>query len=379
MFHKYLGRSFILTSKKHKVYCPNGYSQIDKGKTDTGNVRNGSRTVLDSLYKIIHYYVRQNYFFKILNVQRTLAFKHRSLKTIRTMALVSLISSLLLVATCSYNSGIYALPGRGGSGLAGPGGLSGIPHSPLSNTPGAPSGISQLPNNIHPNNVNPNNPAANHCTGYGVSINPCGPNNLHPNNNGRTVVHPSNNAQTTVIHPTNCQVPTAVHHTNTPSITVIHPSNCPSPSPANGHIVVNSGSSSSSSSLTVNNIRSSNSGGTAEKGTNAAGLLDYLLPKSNQNNIVIPVANAGYNIMAYPYSYVTLDGSRSYDPAGNSLHFSWVQLDGDVVASLYNSNTSDATFIAPLIQYPTNLTFQLVVNNGQADSEPSYVYVTVVP
>jgi len=81
---------------------------------------------------------------------------------------------------------IYALPGRGSDG--GRGGRSGLA------APGGLSSVTHAPNNSSPNNVssNRNNPVvADHCMGYGVSINPCGPNTLHRNNDGRTVVRPT--------------------------------------------------------------------------------------------------------------------------------------------------------------------------------------------
>jgi hypothetical protein len=183
----------------------------------------------------------------------------------------------------------------------------------------------------------------------------------HTNNPSNTVVHPTNCPNTAVVQPTNCNIPTTVRHTNAPSTTVVRPTNCP---PAG---------SSTSNSLTINNVQSST---TTEQSTNA-GLFDYLSAESNQNNIM-PVANAGPNQIAYSYTYVTLDGSKSYDPNGNSLSFSWMQVVGDPVP-LSNYNIANPIFIAPIVPYPTTLTFQLIVNNGQANSNPSYVYITVEP
>ena len=67
---------------------------------------------------------------------------------------------------------------------------------------------------------------------------------------------------------------------------------------------------------------------------------------------------------------MTLDGSNSYDPNGNSIGFSWMQVGGNP-APLSNYNTANPIFIAPIVPYPTTLTFQLIVNNGEADSSPS--------
>jgi hypothetical protein len=180
----------------------------------------------------------------------------------------------------------------------------------------------------------------------------------HTNGSSTTVVHPTNCPNPTLIQPTNCNMPTTVRHTNTPSTTVIRPTNCPQ---------------ASSNSLTINNVQSSS---TTEQNTNA-GLFDYLYAESSQNNI-IPVANAGPNQIAYSYTYVILDGSNSYDPNSNSLSYSWMQVGGDPVP-LSNYNTANPIFVAPIVPYPTPLTFQLIVNNGQANSSPSYLNITVEP
>ena len=166
-----------------------------------------------------------------------------------------------------------------------------------------------------------------------------------------------------MIQPANCNVPTAVRHTSAPSTTTFHPANCPPPTSV------------SSNSLTINNVQSSNSAGTTEPN---AGIFDYLTAESSQNNN-IPIANAGPNLIAYSYNYVTLDGSQSYDPNGNPLNFSWKQLAGEPVVAESNYNAANPIVIAPIVVYPPTLTIQLVVNNGQAYSNPSYVHVLVEP
>jgi hypothetical protein len=129
----------------------------------------------------------------------------------------------------------------------------------------------------------------------------------------------------------------------------VHPSNCPPPSPG------------SSNSLTVNNVQSSSSSGGS----------------TTSQTTIPPVANAGSNQNAHSSDQVTLDGTKSYDPNGHSLTFSWLQLAGGPVVVLSSDNKAKPTFTTPLVTNTTNLTFQLIVNNGSADSNPAYVSVRV--
>ena len=117
------------------------------------------------------------------------------------------------------------------------------------------------------------------------------------------------------------------------------------------------------SSLTVNNVQSSNSGSSTTK------------QESNKNTI--PVANAGSNQKVHQSEHVTLDGTKSYDPSGNPLKFSWLQLTGGPVVALSNENSTNAMFVAPSVTQTTSLIFQLIVNDDQAYSKPSYVTITV--
>jgi len=87
-----------------------------------------------------------------------------------------------------------------------------------------------------------------------------------------------------------------------------------------------------------------------------------------------PVADAGEDQGAYAdvncSAEVTLDGSASYDPDGLELTCEWSwTIDGE----LYK-----AYGITPTIELPVGEhTIQLIVNNGECDSEPNEVMVTV--
>lgn len=331
--------------------------------------------------------------------------KMKPFKLVVTLFLVSLTLSLFLTS-------VYALPGR--IGASGGGG-----------SKAGPSGFERPDNNngVHENNLGgvlsgmeglPSPPSDSNPTG-GLA-------NLHPSTNGGTpaalsglqqqqqqqqrqplananhadgcptVVHP-NGADTNVVQPSNCSPPapdntpqasSRVVHTNTNNnncAAVVHPNGADTkvvsangcPTNTNTHVTVNSGgttASSSSSSLTVNNVQGSNSG-TSSGSSGSSGI------STNANTI--PIANAGPNQKVHASDRVVLDGSKSSDPSGDSLKFSWLQIAGGPVVSLSNHNKDKATFVAPSVTGSTILTFQLIVNNGNYYSAPSYATITVQP
>ena len=77
----------------------------------------------------------------------------------------------------------------------------------------------------------------------------------------------------------------------------------------------------------------------------------------------LPVAVAGPDQTVVNDSLVTLDGTRSYDPNGDAISYSWQQTSGQTV-SLSNPNVPDPSFTVPP---NANLSFDLTVTaNGQS-------------
>ena len=73
---------------------------------------------------------------------------------------------------------------------------------------------------------------------------------------------------------------------------------------------------------------------------------------------------------------VTLDGSQSNDPNGDSLSYAWTQTLGPAV-ELANADTNNATFVAPLVTSDTLLRFSLQVTDSGGLSDTAIASVTV--
>jgi hypothetical protein len=88
-----------------------------------------------------------------------------------------------------------------------------------------------------------------------------------------------------------------------------------------------------------------------------------------------PIADAGEEQVVYAdadfTADVTLDGSESDDPDGDELSYLWTWTIG--------GETHQATGVNPQIELPVGeYTVTLVVNDGQEDSEPDQVVITVI-
>ena len=89
-----------------------------------------------------------------------------------------------------------------------------------------------------------------------------------------------------------------------------------------------------------------------------------------------PSADAGADQIVSEGDTVQLDASGSSDPDGNTLFFTWTQTAGPAV-SMVNQWSATPSFFAPGVNADTVLTFQVVASDGELDSAPDTVNITV--
>jgi hypothetical protein len=87
-----------------------------------------------------------------------------------------------------------------------------------------------------------------------------------------------------------------------------------------------------------------------------------------------PSANAGHDQTVDEGTLVTLDGTTSSDPDGNTLTYLWTAPSGITLSS---TSAAKPTFTAPEVNSDTQYNFTLVVSDGSLSSAPVSVLVTV--
>ena len=90
-----------------------------------------------------------------------------------------------------------------------------------------------------------------------------------------------------------------------------------------------------------------------------------------------PVARASTAASVDSGAAVVLDGTASSDLDGDVLSYRWTQVSGTTV-ELLGADSAEAGFTAPTVTADEVLTFALTVNDGELDSDPAQVSVTVL-
>ncbi len=90
----------------------------------------------------------------------------------------------------------------------------------------------------------------------------------------------------------------------------------------------------------------------------------------------IPVAHAGADQNTSEGKVVNLNGHRSSDADEQTMSFHWRQLTG-IPVTLQNAQTGHPKFVAPRPDSVANYLFELVVNDGMANSAPDTVKINI--
>jgi hypothetical protein len=90
-----------------------------------------------------------------------------------------------------------------------------------------------------------------------------------------------------------------------------------------------------------------------------------------------PVASAGNMQEVSANESVSLNGLGSYDPDGIIMSFHWIQTAGQPSVKLQDSDTTQPSFIAPIVSNESLLTFELTVEDDKGLTDTDSVNISV--
>ena len=91
-----------------------------------------------------------------------------------------------------------------------------------------------------------------------------------------------------------------------------------------------------------------------------------------------PIADAGPDRESYKHDLVLLDGSGSFDPAGQALKYHWHQVSGKEV-DLRRKRSAHPRFVMPRVREPRTLVFILTVTSASGVTATDTVTVVALP
>ncbi|MEW8525964.1 MAG: Ig-like domain-containing protein, partial [Candidatus Thiodiazotropha endolucinida] len=142
------------------------------------------------------------------------------------------------------------------------------------------------------------------------------------------------------------------------------------------------GGGSSSDTSSTNSTDQNNAQDQAEQDTPAAGdetppATEETAPPDPVQSNQRPTARVTASQQVTSGETVTLDGSGSSDPDGDTLNFIWSQTQGSSIG-LVNVANPTLSFIAPSVEQATSYSFQLQVSDGEL-SDSAAISITVTP
>ena len=93
----------------------------------------------------------------------------------------------------------------------------------------------------------------------------------------------------------------------------------------------------------------------------------------------LPAADAGSDQTVSAGSTVTLDGTGSSDPDGDTITYSWSHTSGSPSITLSGATTSSPTFTAPSVTEATSFVFTLTVSDASSSHDDTVTVTVTAP
>ena len=91
----------------------------------------------------------------------------------------------------------------------------------------------------------------------------------------------------------------------------------------------------------------------------------------------VPIIEAGPDQTVSETQTVNLDGSKSLDPDGDKLSYSWKQTGGDVKINMDSSDGVAASFVAPVTKKEEQVKIELTVDDSKGGKSSDTVNITI--